>query len=95
MSAEEVVVEKQVKIKNEMGIHARPSALIVKTAKAFKSDVWLVYEGKKVNARRVMDVLTLAAPKGSVLTVIADGEDEQEALDAMVELIEERKFDEE
>ncbi|MCD6081396.1 HPr family phosphocarrier protein [candidate division WOR-3 bacterium] len=89
------MIEQQVKIRNCLGIHARPATLISQTAKKYKSKVLLVKDGFEVDAKSILDILLLEAPQGSVLTLKADGPDEKEAIEALRELIEERKFDEE
>ena len=87
--------KKEAEIINSLGIHARPASLIVKTASAFDSKVELEKNNVKVNAKSIMGVLMLASEQGDKLKIIADGKDEKEAVDALVELIEKRKFDEE
>jgi phosphocarrier protein len=73
---------------NKLGIHARPAAQIVKTASLFDSTVNLTVEGITVNAKSIMGVMTLAACRGSVIQVEAEGEDEDKAVGAVIELIE-------
>ncbi|MEJ2356029.1 MAG: HPr family phosphocarrier protein [candidate division WOR-3 bacterium] len=87
--------KKEAEIINSLGIHARPASLIVKIASAFDSKVELEKNNVKVNAKSIMGVLMLASEQGDKLNIIADGKDETEAVDALVELIEKRKFDEE
>ncbi|MEJ2307433.1 MAG: HPr family phosphocarrier protein [candidate division WOR-3 bacterium] len=87
--------KKEAEIINSLGIHARPASLIVKIASAFDSKVELEKNNVKVNAKSIMGVLMLASEQGDKLNIIADGKDEKEAVDALVELIEKRKFDEE
>lgn len=86
--------EIEVIIKNEYGLHARPSSLMANTASQFKSDIRVVKEENEVNCKSIMNLLLLAAGKGTVLRVIASGEDEESAILAIQELIEIRKFDE-
>ena len=87
--------KKEAEIINSLGIHARPASLIVKIASAFDSKVELEKNNVKVNAKSIMGVLMLASEQGDKLNIIADGKDEKEAVNALVELIEKRKFDEE
>ncbi|MBO8162688.1 MAG: HPr family phosphocarrier protein [Brevibacillus sp.] len=87
-------MEKQVTIQNKTGLHARPAAEFVKTASKFQSEITLIKDGKEINAKSVIGVMSLAAAKGTVLTIRAEGADEQEAIDALVQLIE-SKFGEE
>ena len=87
------MLERQITISNKLGLHARASAKLVPTLHGFQSSVFLVHRGKEVNAKSIMGVMMLAAGLGSVLTLRADGADEESALQALVELFE-RKFDE-
>lgn len=87
------MLERQITISNKLGLHARASAKLVQTLHGFQSSVFLVHRGKEVNAKSIMGVMMLAAGLGSVLTLRADGADEESALQAVVDLFE-RKFDE-
>ncbi len=80
------MAEQQVTVTNKAGIHARPAALLVKTASRFESDVFLTCEGTEVNAKSIMSVMMLAAAIGSVVHIRTEGPDEQSALEAIVEL---------
>ena len=71
----EETIEKSCTVRNKMGVHARPAALIVQTANRFPCDVTLVKDGQPVNGKSIMGVLTLAAAKRSVILVSCDGED--------------------
>jgi len=86
--------EISVQIKNQYGLHARPASLLANTAGQFTSEVWVVKNGNEVNAKSIMNLLLLAAEHGSELTLRADGSDEDAALDALKNLIEVRRFDE-
>ncbi len=83
-----------VTIKNEYGLHARPSSLLATLANNFKSEIKVIKDGTEVNCKSIMNLLLLAAGKGTVLKIVADGEDEEKALEAIKELIEVTKFDE-
>lgn len=72
---------------NRLGIHARPAAQIVKAASLFDCSVNMTVEGESVNAKSIMGVMTLAACRGSIIEVTADGDDENEALKSIIELI--------
>lgn len=87
------MVEKEIVVKNKLGLHARPSALFVRNASKFKSDITLIKDGVEVNGKSIMGLMMLAAEMGSKITIRADGEDEEKALDALVTLFE-NKFDE-
>ena len=81
-------VEKACEVRNKMGLHARPAALIVQTANKFACDVTLVKDGQTVNGKSIMGVLMLAAAKGAVITVKTDGENAQACADAIGALFE-------
>ncbi len=81
------MIERDVQIVNQLGLHARPAAQIVKTASAFKSDVELVKDGMAVNGKSIMGVMMLAAECGSTITLRASGEDEAAVLDALAALV--------
>ena len=74
-------------IVNEMGLHARPAAILVKLAAQFESEIWLVNGSSKVNGKSIMGVLTLAAECGCEIMVKAEGVDSEEAVRSIVELI--------
>jgi phosphocarrier protein HPr len=84
---------KTFKLKNKLGMHARPAALFVKTAQQFKSDIYLERNGQTINGKSILGILTLACPKGGALTIRADGVDAVEAMTALENLIE-NKFGE-
>jgi phosphocarrier protein len=88
------MVEKTVPIKNRAGIHARPAALLVQTANRFSANIFLEKDGEKINGKSIMGILTLAATYNSPIKIIADGSDEQDALQTICRLFE-TKFEEE
>jgi phosphocarrier protein HPr len=88
------MVEKTVTIKNRAGIHARPAALLVQTANRFSSSIFLEKDGEKINGKSIMGILTLAATYNSPIKIIADGSDEEDALQTICRLFETR-FEEE
>ncbi len=79
--------ERDVKITNKLGIHARPAAEIVKTAGKFKSSITIIRDDLEVNAKSIMGVMMLAAEYGSTITLRAVGEDADAALDALSAVI--------
>ena len=79
--------ERQVKIVNKLGIHARPAAEIVKTAGKFKSNVIIVRDDLEVNAKSIMGVMMLAAENGATIVLRATGDDAEAALDALTTVI--------
>ncbi|MDP6040586.1 MAG: HPr family phosphocarrier protein [Candidatus Latescibacteria bacterium] len=80
--------EKQATVKNKLGIHARPSALLVQTAAKFSSEITFEKEGLAINGKSIMGVMMLAAEVGAVIMVRVEGEDADDALIKMVEMIE-------
>lgn len=85
--------EKSVKIQNKLGMHLRAAAVFIETANKFKADVYLCKDNKEVNAKSIMGLMTLGAAMGSTVTVRTAGSDEQEALDKLIAVIE-NKFGE-
>lgn len=89
------MVSRETKITNKLGLHARPASLFVKTAAQFESDIKIEKDGVEVNGKSIMGVMMLAAEQGSTVTIKAEGNDEKEAIEALIQLIEVRTFDEE
>lgn len=87
------MVEKEIIIKNRAGIHARPAALIVQTANEYDSQIFFEKEDNRVNGKSIMGIITLGAGYNTTLKVLADGEDETEAVDAIAKLFA-NKFEE-
>jgi phosphocarrier protein HPr len=79
--------EREARILNKLGIHARPAAEIVKTAARFKSSITIVRDDLEVNAKSIMGVMMLAAEFGSTIVVRATGEDADAAIDALCAVI--------
>jgi phosphocarrier protein HPr len=79
--------EREVKIVNKLGIHARPAAEIVKTAGKFKSSITIVRDDLEVNAKSIMGVMMLAAENGATIALRANGDDAEAALDALAAVI--------
>ncbi len=87
------MLEREIVITNKLGLHARASAKLVQLLSGFKSEAFLLRNGREVNAKSIMGVLLLAAGVGSTVTLRTHGEDEAAALDAGVALFA-RNFDE-
>lgn len=81
------MVERQVRVVNRLGLHARPAAEIVKTAAQFKSEITIIRDDLEVNGKSIMGVMMLAAEYGATIALRADGPDEDQAVDALAELI--------
>ena len=88
------MVSKELVVKNQSGIHARPAAVIVKTTSKFQSDVSFIKDDIHANAKSIMNILLLAVEPGSHIIVEAEGPDEDEALGAMIKLFESDFHDE-
>ncbi len=81
------MLQQHAQIINKLGLHARASAKLTQLASQYPCEVWLSRNGKRVNAKSIMGVMMLAAAKGSTIAIETDGEREQEAIDAIVALI--------
>jgi len=84
------MIEKETVIKNRAGIHARPAAMIVQTASKFKSKLFLQKGDDRINAKSIMGIITLGAGFETRILIIADGEDEAEAVEAIDRLFQNR-----
>jgi len=81
------MISTEVEIINKLGLHARASTKLTQTASRFASEVWISRNGRRVNAKSIMGVMMLAAAKGSIITLQANGADEQAAIQALSDLI--------
>ena len=81
------MIEKSIKIELNGGLEARPVAMLVQVASQHESSVYIQSEGKKVNAKSIMSMMSLALNSGESVTVVADGKDEQEALQSIEEYL--------
>ena len=88
------MLTENVEIINKLGLHARAAAKLVKVAAAFESNIEVERDGHAVNAKSIMGVMMLAASQGTELNITTDGDDEVDAMDAVLDLINNR-FDEE
>lgn len=82
------MLEKEVEVKNRSGLHTRPAASLVKISSRYKSDVYLVRDDFEINAKSIIGVMTLAAEQGCKLILKIEGDDEQEAMQALADLFE-------
>jgi phosphocarrier protein len=87
------MIQGNLEIINKLGLHARAAAKLVKLSSSFESHIEIEKDGQRVNSKSIMGVMMLAASCGSQVTVTADGPDEEQALSAVVDLIN-RRFDE-
>ena len=81
------MISREVLISNSIGLHARPATFFIQKANSFKSSVWAEKEERRVNAKSLLGVLSLGIVKGMTITVIAEGPDENEAVDGLIELV--------
>jgi catabolite repression HPr-like protein len=81
------MVEKQVEVKLKTGLQARPAALFVQEANRFSADIFLEKDGKKVNAKSIMGLMSLAVGSGVVVNIVAEGDDEESAVAALSEFV--------
>ncbi len=82
------MTSKNVTIQNTVGLHARPATFFIQKANSYKSSIWVEKEDRRVNAKSLLGVLSLGIVKGMTITLIADGADEEEALDGLTDLLE-------
>lgn len=87
------MIEQKVKIINNAGLHTRPAATIVKLASKYKCEFFLNKDGMHINGKSIIGVMTLAAEKGSEITLFFDGDDEEQACQEIVDFFN-RGFDE-
>lgn len=83
-----VMYVKDVVVQNQVGLHARPATFFIQKANEYKSSIWVEREERRVNAKSLLGVLSLGILGGSEIRIIADGADEQAAVDSLVELVE-------
>ena len=82
------MITKEAVINNQVGLHARPATFFIQKANEFKSSIWIEKDERRVNAKSLLGVLSLGIVKGTTVTLVADGADEQVAVDSLVELVE-------
>jgi len=79
---------KEITIQNQVGLHARPATFFIQKANEYKSSIWVEKEERRVNAKSLLGILSLGIVGGTTIKIVADGSDEQEAIDGLVKLIE-------
>ncbi len=84
------MAERDIQITNKLGLHARASAKLTQTAVRFQSEVWLTRNGRRINGKSIMGVMMLAASRGTEIKIETIGVDEEAAMNALVELIEDK-----
>lgn len=81
------MISRDVKIKNSVGLHARPATFFIQKANSYKSSIWVEKEDCRVNAKSLLGVLSLGIAEGMTITLIADGSDEALAIEGLVALV--------
>ena len=81
------MLSREVTITNSIGLHARPATFFIQKANSYKSSIWVEMDDRRVNAKSLLGVLSLGIAKGMTVTLIADGQDEDNALDGLSTLI--------
>ena len=81
------MVSKEIVVRNQVGLHARPATFFIQKANEFKSTVWIEKDERKVNAKSLLGVLSLGITKGTTVTITADGADEKETVDKLANLV--------
>lgn len=79
---------KEVTVQNQVGLHARPATFFIQKANEFKSSIWIEKDERRVNAKSLLGVLSLGIVGGTGIKIIADGSDEETAVDGLVKLVE-------
>jgi len=81
------MITKEVKISNAIGLHARPATFFIQKANTYRSSIWVEKDDRRVNAKSLLGVLSLGIAKGMTISLIADGQDEENAIEGLSELI--------
>ncbi|MBR5156294.1 MAG: HPr family phosphocarrier protein [Clostridia bacterium] len=82
------MVSKAIVVQNQVGLHARPATFFIQKSNEFKASIWVEKDERRVNAKSLLGVLSLGITKGTEITIIADGLDEKDAIDALENLVE-------
>ncbi len=78
---------KEVEVKNQVGLHARPATFFIQKANEFKSSIWVEKEDRRVNAKSLLGILSLGIIGGTTIKIISDGDDEVEAVEGLIALV--------
>ena len=81
------MINKEAVVNNQVGLHARPATFFIQKANEYKSSIWVEKDDRRVNAKSLLGVLSLGIVKGTSINLIADGSDEEAALEGLIELI--------
>jgi len=81
------MLSREIIVVNDVGLHARPATFFIQKANAYKASIWIEKDDRRVNAKSLLGVLSMGIVKGTAITIIADGEDEAEAIEGLDSLI--------
>ena len=82
------MISRNVTVTNSLGLHARPATFFIQKANSYKCSIWVEKEDCRVNAKSLLGILSLGISKDAIITIIADGADEEDAANGLVELVE-------
>ena len=78
---------KEIVVRNQVGLHARPATFFIQKANEFKSSIWIEVEERRINAKSLLGVLSMGITKGTRISLIAEGPDEEEAVNTLTEML--------
>ncbi|MBE7043860.1 MAG: HPr family phosphocarrier protein [Ruminococcaceae bacterium] len=81
------MITKEITIQNSVGLHARPATFFIQKANEYRASIWIEMGERRINAKSLLGVLSLGIDKGTTITLNADGEDEEEAVNGLVQLV--------
>jgi len=81
------MVSKDITITNNIGLHARPATFFIQKANTYRASIWIEREDRKINAKSLLGVLSMGIAKGMTITLTAEGDDEEKAINGLIELI--------
>ncbi len=81
------MITKEITIQNSVGLHARPATFFIQKANEYRANIWIEMGERRINAKSLLGVLSLGIDKGTTITLNADGEDEEEAVNGLIQLI--------
>ena len=82
------MITREVTVTNSVGLHARPATFFIQKANSYKSSIWVEKDERRVNAKSLLGVLSMGIVSGTTVNLLADGSDENEALEGLIDLIE-------
>ncbi|MBP5209868.1 MAG: HPr family phosphocarrier protein [Clostridia bacterium] len=82
------MISREVTVRSSVGLHARPATFFIQKANTYKSSIWVEKDERRVNAKSLLGILSLGVTEGTAITLLADGDDEEAALNGLTEMIE-------